>query len=200
MELGAAEVEQFLTFLATEQRVAASTQNQALSALLFLYRDTLGIELGDLGSVPRAKSSTHVPVVLSATEVRAVLGQMVGVSALIASLLSGAGLRLQECLELRVKDVDFDRRELTVRRGKGQKDRRVMLPDAIRAGLTRHLAEVRARHERDLAARVGRVVLPDALEREFPNAPTEEGATPPGGMPLAECVSESLTRGTSTPS
>jgi integron integrase len=123
--------------------------------------------------VPRAKSSTHVPVVLSVAEVRAVLGRLEGVSALIASLLYGAGLRLQECLELRVKDMDFDRREVTVRRGKGQKDRRVMLPDALRERLEAHLETVLAMHRRDLSAGLGRVVLPDALERKFPNAPTE---------------------------
>jgi integrase len=166
-DLGTSEVGQFLAWLATERQVASPTQNQALSALLFLYKEVLGIELGDLAAVPRAKSSTHVPVVLSVAEVRAVLSQLEGVSGLIASLLYGAGLRLQECLELRVKDVDFDRREITVRRGKGQKDRRVMLPDSIRDRLEAHLAEARRTHERDLATGFGQVVLPDALERKF---------------------------------
>jgi integron integrase len=172
-DLGAREVGQFLTWLAAERQVASATQNQALSALLFLYKDVLNLDIGDLGQVPRAKPSTHVPVVMSMAEVRTVLAHLEGVPNLVASLLYGAGLRLQECLELRVKDIDFDRREITVRRGKGQKDRRVMLPDTIRNRLEAHLAEARRTHERDLAAGFGRVVLPDALERKFPNAPTE---------------------------
>ena len=172
-DMGSPEVARFLTWLATERHVASATQNQALSALLFLYKDVLGIDIGELDHVPRAKPSTHVPVVLSAAEVRSVLAALDAVPYLVASLLYGAGLRLQECLELRVKDLDFDRREITVRRGKGQKDRRVMLPDAVRERLQAHLAEVRRTHERDLAAGLGRVVLPDALERKFPNAPKE---------------------------
>jgi integron integrase len=123
--------------------------------------------------VPRAKSPDRVPVVLSADEVRRVLGQMSGTPWLVASLLYGAGLRLQECLELRVKDLDFDRREITVRRGKGQKDRRVMLPDKLRDVLRQHLDAVQETHRADRAAGLGRVALPDALERKFPHAPTE---------------------------
>jgi integron integrase len=172
-DMGSTEVGRFLTWLATDRHVASGTQSQALSALLFLYKDVLSVEIGDLRQVPRAKASTHVPVVLSVTEVRSVLAALDAVPYLVASLLYGAGLRLQECLELRVKDVDFDRREIMVRRSKGQKDRRVMLPDAIRERLQAHLAEVRRTHERDLAAGFGRVVLPDALERKFPNAPRE---------------------------
>jgi integron integrase len=172
-DMGSTEVGRFLTWLATDRHVASGTQSQALSALLFLYKDVLSVEIGDLRQVPRAKASTHVPVVLSVTEVRSVLAALDAVPYLVASRLYGAGLRLQECLELRVKDVDFDRREIMVRRSKGQKDRRVMLPDAIRERLQAHLAEVRRTHERDLAAGFGRVVLPDALERKFPNAPRE---------------------------
>ena len=172
-DLGAAHVTAFLTSLAIERRVAASTQNQAFSALAFLYRDVLRQDLGVIEHAPRAKSPVRVPVVLSVDEVRRVLGQMNGTSWLVASLLYGAGLRLQECLELRVKDLDFDRREITVRRGKGQKDRRVMLPDRLRDVLRQHLDAVREMHQADLAAGLGRVVLPGALERKLPHAPTE---------------------------
>lgn len=172
-EMGAAEVVRFLTWLAVEQHVAAATQNQALSAVLFLYRDVLHMDVGVIAGVPRARMREKVPVVLSASEVRQVLACLSGIIRLIVSLLYGAGLRLQECLELRVKDIDFERRELTIRRGKGQKDRRVMLPDALRDGFQRHLEAVRRTHEADLAEGFGRVVLPDAIGRKFPNAEKE---------------------------
>jgi integron integrase len=172
-DLAGPQIAAFLTSLATDRAVAASTQNQALSALTFLYRDVLRLEPGAIEHVPRAKSPVRVPVVLSGDEVRCVLAHLTGTPRLVASLLYGAGLRLQECLELRVKDVDFDRREITVRRGKGQRDRRVMLPEAIRDDLRRHLEGVRRIHHADLAAGDGRVTLPDALERKFPAAPTE---------------------------
>jgi len=172
-DLDASAVTAFLGWLAVERSVSASTQNQALSALTFLYRDVLQLELGAIEHVPRAKESVHVPVVMSVDEVRRVLDRLDGVTLLVASLLYGAGLRLQECLGLRVKDIDFDRHEITVRRGKGQKDRRVMLPECVREGLRRHLESVRVVHGRDVAAGFGRVVLPDALERKFPQAPTE---------------------------
>ena len=133
----------------------------------------LHLDLGAIEHVPRAKASVHVPVVMSVEEVRRVLGQLSGVPFLVASLLYGAGLRLQECLELRVKDMDFERLEITVRRGKGQKDRRVMLPESVRERLRQHLESVRLTHARDVAGGFGRVVLPDALERKFPQAPTE---------------------------
>ena len=169
-DLSAMDVTAFLTWLAVEKGVAASTQNQAFSALLFLYKDVLKQDLGVVEHAVHAKRPIRVPVVLSIDEVRCVLKELKGVSWLIASLLFGAGLRLQECLELRVKDVDFDRREIVVRRGKGQKDRRVMLPDVVRDRLREHLDVVRGLHETDLAAGFGRVVLPTALERKFPNA------------------------------
>lgn len=159
--------------MAVRDQVSASTQNQALSALLFLYRAVLKVELGAVADVPKARTPHHVPVVLSVGDVRRVLACLNGMPALVASLLYGAGLRLQECLELRVKDIDFERREITVRRGKGSKDRRVMLPDATREPLSKHLAQVKELHDRDLADGFGRVVLPDALERKFPSAPTE---------------------------
>jgi integron integrase len=172
-ELGATEISSFVTWLAVEQHVAASSQNQALSGVLFLYRDVLKIEVGNVVVPPRARVPARVPVVLTPVEVRAVIDALVGVPRIVAMLLYGAGLRLQECLELRVKDVDFGRREITVRRGKGQKDRRVMLPETLATPLERHLARARRLHERDLAAGFGRVVLPEALERKFPNASKE---------------------------
>jgi len=172
-EMGAAEVHAFLTWLAVGRQVSASTQNQALSAVLFLYREVLRKELGAIDHVPRAKTPLHVPVVMTMEEVRAVLRQLGGVPWLVAALLYGGGLRLQECLELRVKDLDFGGREITVRRGKGQKDRRVMLPEGVRDRLQKHLETVREQHRTDLAAGLGRVVLPAALDRKFPNAATE---------------------------
>lgn len=172
-ELGAPEISSFVTWLAVERHVAASTQNQALSGVLFLYRGVLRQEIGLVELLPRARTPSKVPVVLSPSEVRQVLNQMGGVPRLVATLLYGAGLRLQECLELRVKDFDFERREITVRRGKGQKDRRVMLPDALRQALEEHLESVRRLHHADLAAGFGRVVLPGALDRKYPNAETE---------------------------
>jgi integron integrase len=171
--LGADDVRRFLTWLAVARRVSASTQNQALSAVLFLYREVLTIDLGPLAPVPRARTPERVPVVLTAGEVRSVIAQLTGVPRLVVLLLYGSGLRLQECLELRVKDLDFERLEVVVRRGKGQKDRRTMLPEAITLPLRRHLEAVRALHTADLAAGFGRVVLPGALERKFPGAPTD---------------------------
>jgi len=172
-DLGASEISAFVTWLAVDQHVAASTQNQALSGVLFLYKDVLHLDIGTVVVPPRARTPVRVPVVLTPTEVRLVIGALQGVPRLVAMLLYGAGLRLQECLSLRVKDLDLERREITVRRGKGQKDRRVMLPDAVRALLEHHLVQVRQRHQDDLAAGFGRVMLPDALERKFPNAPAE---------------------------
>jgi integron integrase len=172
-EMGEVEVRAFVTMLAVREGVSASTQTQALSAIVFLYRAVLRQEIGDVAGVPRARASKHVPVVLAPTDVRSVLAELADAPRLVASLLYGAGLRLQECLELRVKDIDFERREITVRRGKGRKDRRVMLPDTVREPLARHLGEVKRLHEKDLAAGFGSVVLPDALERKFPSAPKE---------------------------
>jgi len=171
--IAAAEISAFLTWLAVHEQVSASTQNQALSAILFLYRIVLQVDPGRVEHVPRAVTPVRVPVVLTVDEVRVVLGRLGGVCWLIASLLYGAGLRLQECLELRVKDIDFDRREVVVRRGKGQRDRRTMLPDRVKEPLTQHLAHVQRLHHRDLAAGLGRVVMPDALSRKYPNAAAE---------------------------
>ena len=171
--LGASEISAFLTWLAVRQRVSASTQNQALSALLFLHRDVLGMEVGAIGQVPRARVPARVPVVLSRDEVGAVMKQVSGQIWIIVVLLYGAGLRIQECLELRVKDIDFDRHQIVVRRGKGQKDRRTMLPVVVRKQLQAQLGEVKRQHEHDLAHGAGRVILPFALDRKYPNASTD---------------------------
>ena len=141
--------------------------------MLFLYRAVLKQDVGPLELQPRARTPVRIPVVLTRSEVRRVLDQLSGVSQIVATLLYGAGLRLQECLELRVKDLDFERHEITVRRGKGQKDRRVMLPDALRPTLQAHLELVARIHQRDLAVGFGRVVLPGALDRKYPLASTD---------------------------
>jgi integron integrase len=145
--------------------------NQALSALLFLYRQVLRLDPGAIDHVPDAHSPMRVPVVLSVDEVRAVLDHLTGIPRVVAALLYGAGLRLQECLELRVKDLDFDRNQIVVRGGKGQKDRRTMLSDSVKRPLTAHLEDVRRQHHRDLADGLGRVTLP--ADRKYPNAATD---------------------------
>jgi integron integrase len=172
LEMGVAEVTGFLSHLAAAGRVSASTQNQAFSALLFLYRDVLGRELSGLDAL-RAKRPTRLPVVLSPEEVRRILHHLRGVSRLMASLMYGSGLRLLECARLRVKDVDFDRREITVRDGKGRKDRVTLLPDALAAELGSQLARGRRLHETDLLEGGGLSWLPDALERKYPGAARE---------------------------
>ena len=171
--LGASEIAAFLTWLAVQQHVSASTQNQALSALLFLYKHVLGIEVGRIDQVPRARMPIRVPVVLSRDEVKRVMEQLTGTMWIIVVLLYGAGLRIQDCLELRVKDLDFDRHQIVVRRGKKQKDRLTMLPTVVRERLQAHLSEVKGQRERDLAKGVGRVVLPFALDRKYPKASTD---------------------------
>lgn len=158
-----------------EGRVAASTQNQAKSALLFLYREVLGIKLPWLDNVEQARAPKRLPVVLTREEVQAVLSRLEGTHALIVGLLYGAGLRIMEAVRLRVKDVEFTRREILVRDGKGFKDRVTMLPASLAPSLVDHLARVRALHESDLAAGGGAVYLPYALERKYPNAAREWG-------------------------
>jgi len=172
-ELGEVEINAFLTHLAVQGKVAASTQNQALAALLFLYRHVLQREVGELGEVVRARRARRLPVVLSRDEVRWVLGRLDGDRRLVAAMLYGAGLRLMECLRLRVQDVDVERCEIMVRDGKGAKDRVTMLPASLRSSLVAHLGEVERIHRADLAAGWGRVVLPTALDRKYPNAPAE---------------------------
>ncbi|MBX3671105.1 MAG: integron integrase, partial [Rhodocyclaceae bacterium] len=169
-DMGAAEVEGFLTHLAVEANVAASTQNQALSALLYLYRHVIGAELPWMDKVVRAKRGRKLPVVLTPDEVRALLGRLQGTPSLMGRLLYGSGMRLMECLRLRVKDVDFARLEIVVRDGKGEKDRVTMLPASLVAPLEEHLVRVRALHEDDLAAGSGEVYLPHALARKYPHA------------------------------
>ncbi|MGH7753304.1 MAG: integron integrase [Gemmatimonadales bacterium] len=172
-EMGAAEVTRFLTSLAVEGKVAASTQNQALSALLFLYREGLGQDLPWLDGVVRAKGPQRLPVVLTRAEVRAILQHLQGTPWLMALLMYGAGLRLLECARLRVQDVDFATHQIVVRGGKGNKDRVTMLPAAVKADLARHLQRVKRQHARDLQHGAGWVELPWALARKYPNAGRE---------------------------
>ncbi|OGO40290.1 MAG: integrase, partial [Chloroflexi bacterium RBG_16_57_9] len=171
-EIGAAEVEAFLTHLAVEGNVAASTQNQAFSALLFLYREVLHQDLGPIDAL-RAKKPKRLPTVLTKEEVRRVLGHLSGAHQLMAKLLYGSGLRLMECLRLRVKDIDLAQRAIIVRDGKGMEDRVTMLPDSLIAPLQEHLQRVKRLHEEDLAKGYGAVYLPYALDRKYPNAERE---------------------------
>jgi integron integrase len=174
-EMGAPEVEAFLSMLAVKGNVAASTQNQALSALLFLYRVVLGVDLPWMETVVRAKRSQHVPTVLSRDEVQRLLAQLDGRTWLLASLLYGTGMRLMECLRLRVKDVDFARNEITVRDGKGGKDRHTVLPKLLCEPLQREVERARTWHVADLMAGFGVVHLPHALARKYPNAARDFG-------------------------
>jgi integron integrase len=171
--LGDADISRFLSALAEQSHVSASTQNQAFNALLFLFKEVLKRDPGPLDGVVRAKKPQRLPVVLSKEEVGLVLGRMSGTPKLMASLLYGAGLRLLECCSLRVKDLDFDVNQIVVRAGKGDKDRRTMLPAFSRAALQAHLLKVRAQHEEDLSRGLGEVELPGALDRKYPNAPKE---------------------------
>lgn len=173
LEMGEKEITHFLSALAVERHVSASTQNQALCALLFLYRHVLDQQVDWLDEVVRARRPQRLPVVLSRHEVRALLSALGGVHWLMASLLYGAGLHLLECLRLRVKDLDFAKHQIVVRAGKGDKDRVTVLPVAVVGHLTTHLAGVRTLHHQDLAQGFGRVYLPDALHRKYPNADRE---------------------------
>lgn len=169
-EMGAPEVAAFLSNLATEQRVSASTQNQALSAILFLYRRVLDLPLAHIEDVVRARRTRFVPTVLTPEEVHAILGRMEGTPRLVASLLYGSGMRLMEGLRLRVKDLDFARSVLLVRQGKGRKDRITMLPERLQQPLRLHLERVRELHRRDLERGLGAVELPYALARKLQGA------------------------------
>lgn len=175
VEMGAVEIEAFLTHLAVARNVSASTQNQALAALLFLYKEVLELELPWLQGIVRAKKPKHLPVVLTREEVGALLGQLDGVRWIVASLLYGSGLRLLEALRLRVKDVDFARGEVLVRDGKGQKDRVTMLPQRVLLPLQQHLRQVELLHQQDFAEGFGLANLPFALARKYPNAAAEWG-------------------------
>jgi len=172
-QMGKLELEAFLTDLAVAGNVSASTQNQAKSALLFLYRHVLNLDLPWLENVEQAKAPKRLPVVMTTSEVRAVLDRMRGTYGLMGRLLYGTGMRLMECVRLRVKDVDFERREIIVREGKGFKDRVTMLPQALVEPLKLHLQKVRALHQEDLAAGTSDVYLPYALARKYPNAGKE---------------------------
>jgi integron integrase len=174
-EMSEAEIGQFLSHLATDKHVSASTQNQALNAIVFLYQHVLDLNPGWIDNLVRAKRPQRLPVVLTKEEVKALLGTMDGVPWLIANLLYGAGLRLNECLCLRVKDLDFAANHIVVREGKGNKDRITMFPAVIKPALTTHLTRVREVHQRDLQRGFGRVLLPDALARKYPNADKEWG-------------------------
>lgn len=174
-DMGVAEVEAFLSDLAVRRDVAASTQNQALSAILFLYKQVLRIELPWMDGVIRARRPQRLPVVLTREEVASVLAQLDGTLWLVANLLYGSGMRLMEVLRLRVKDVEFSRLEILIRDGKGQKDRVTMLPRKLVAPLELHLQRVRALHKQDLLEGFGRANLPHALARKYPNAAAEWG-------------------------
>ena len=171
--LGEADIVAWITYLADERRVSRSTQMQALSALLLLYREVLAVPVGDLRRVLRSTSPTRLPAVLSREEVRAVVGRLHGTTRLVAVLLYGAGQRLLECLTLRVKDLDLEGGEIRVRRGKDGKDRVTMLPAVARPALERQLAHVRAIHIREFVDGAGCVVLPTVLERKAPSWSTD---------------------------
>jgi len=169
------DIKQYLSHLAIKRRVSASTQNQAFNALLFLFREVIGRDVGNLGDTVRAKRGTRLPVVLTADEVKALFGSMSGTGLLIAQVLYGSGLRLMELARLRVMDVDFDMQVITVRSGKGDKDRTTVLPEAVKDRLREHIERVKTLYEKDLAAGHGEVYLPDALARKYPNAGKEWG-------------------------
>ena len=171
--MGSEEVNAFLSSLALDDHVAASTQNQALNALLFLYRHVLQDPLPWLQDVVRAKRPIHLPVVLTPEEVRVIIDRMNGPARLVAQLLYGSGLRLMEAMTLRVKDLDFARKQLMVRDTKGKRDRATMLPESAIASLRKHLEDVRELHDKDLQQGFGAVALPDAIARKIPNAPKE---------------------------
>ena len=172
-EMGSEEIRQFLSHLAVEGRVSASTQNVALCALLFLYRDVLGMELPYVEGIQRAKRPTRLPVVFTRAEVASLLSHLSGTYSLIAGLLYGSGLRLMEATRLRVKDLDFDYMEILVRDGKGEQDRRTILPRPLSDSLSHQLERVKLLHESDLREGFGEVYLPYALARKYPSAPRE---------------------------
>jgi integron integrase len=174
-DMGEKEIAQFISHLATDRRVASSTQNQALNAIVFLYKHVLNIELGDFGHMERAKKPEKLPTVMARKEVNQVLSSMSGVNQLMAKLLYGCGLRLMECVRLRVKDIDFEQNHIIVRDGKGMKDRSTMLPEQLKPLLQERLEGVRIMHKQDLKNRLGDAYLPFALERKYPNAAKEWG-------------------------
>jgi integron integrase len=174
-EMGETEIREFISHLAVDGDISASTQTVALSALLFLYRDVLKQQLPYVSNIERAQKPKHLPVVFTRDEVNRLLGRLEGLHGLLAGLLYGSGLRLMECLRLRVKDIDFTYGQVTVRDGKGEKDRLTMLPTKLKQPLMRHLQKVKILHEEDLASGFGEVFLPYALERKYPNASRQWG-------------------------
>jgi integron integrase len=175
LEMAEAEIGQFLSSLATHSRVSASTQNQALNALLFLYNKILEKKIGLIQGVVRANRPRRLPVVLTKEEVKSVLDSMTGTPWLMAMLLYGSGLRLMECCRLRVKDIDFSKNQIIIRAGKGDKDRYTVLPAILKDALLKHLRAGKQQHEEDSKKGMGRVVLPNALDRKYPNAGKEWG-------------------------
>lgn len=171
-EMGAPEIQAFLIHLATERNIAASTQNQALSAVLFLYREVLGQEIEPV-PIASAKRPERLPTVLTREEILRIIDQLAGIHKLMGQLLYGSGLRLMECVRLRLKDIDFDYKTVTVRDGKGEKDRVTPLPDSLIPALKRQIERVRVLHDDDLAAGLGEVYLPHALDVKYPNAARE---------------------------
>lgn len=174
-DMGEKEISQYISHLATDKQVAASTQNQALNAIVFLYKHVLRIELGDFGPMERSRRPEKLPTVMTKTEVGRVLAAMSDTHGLMAKLLYGCGLRLMECVRLRVKDIEFEQNQLIVRDGKGMKDRSTMLPEQLKPFLSEHLRRVKILHEEDIKRGFGEVHLPFALERKYPNAAKEWG-------------------------
>jgi integron integrase len=174
-DMGGNEISAFLSYLAVKEKVSASTQNQALCALVFLYRNVLNIDPGQFPEILWSKRPKRLPVVFTEKEARSILKNLTGVHWLMGVLLYGSGLRLQECLNLRVKDLDFEYKQVTVRNGKGGKDRVTMLPESLIMPLKEQIRKVRNLHQKDLANGFGSVYLPDALEKKYPNAAKEFG-------------------------
>ena len=174
-DMGAPEIARFISHLATEKKVAASTQNQAFNALIFLYKQVLGIDVGDIGKTERAKRSQRLPTVMTREEVSMLLSVMKGVHQLMARLLYGCGMRLMECIRLRVQDIDFGQNQIIIRDAKGMKDRVTLLPEQIKPFLREHLEGVRTIHRQDIRSGLGEVYLPYALERKYPHASREWG-------------------------
>ena len=174
-QMGAEEIEAYLSYLARNKRVSPSTQNQALNAILFLYKKVLKIELPWMDNIVRAKRKKNLPVVFTRDEVRALLAQFDGTKWLVFSMIYGCGMRIMECLRLRVKDIDFYYKEIAIRDGKGNKDRVTVLPDKLFEPLKLHLDKAKLLHEQDLKSGYGCVYLPYALERKYPNACREWG-------------------------
>lgn len=172
-EMAEPEINAFLTHLAVKEHVSASTQNQALCAIIFLYKYVLDRKIGDIGEVIRARKPVRLPVVMTKAEVKAVLSNLTGDKWIIAHLMYGAGLRLMECLRLRVQDLDFNKNQINVRDGKGDKDRVTMFPESVKKPLTEHLNKVKKIHDADISRGFGRVLMPDALARKYPNASRE---------------------------